>query len=103
MRKPSFTHFRPLILAPKINKKTYVFKAVSWISFFLFVFRFFSKTIDLGTRFEIRWGQKWYQNRPSGAKHLNKSYGGCSFGPFCFKPCFHETKVITVPLGHRGF
>ena len=80
----------------------FLLKLLLGFVFFSF-FKLFSKMVDFATRFEIRWGQKRYQNRPSGAKHLNKSYGGCSFGPSCFKPCFHETKVIPVPLGHRGF
>ena len=28
---------------------------------------------------------------------------GMNLKGFVFKPCFHENKLILVPLGHRGF
>ena len=39
---------------------------------FSYFSRFLSKMVDFGTPFEIRWGQQWHQNRPSGAKMASK-------------------------------
>ena len=70
---------------------------------------------DFGTPFEIRWGQKWHQNPPSGATSL-KFLALCSvcfefFGVPCSRPCFSRKHsnpravgtVILVPLGPSVF
>ena len=63
MRKPFFFTISGLSFSHQksINKLCF-FKAASWIFFF------FSKMVDFRTPFEIRWGQKWQQNHPSGVK-----------------------------------
>ena len=58
MRKPLFYHFRPLILASEIDQEIMFFHSRFLDLLFLIFFRFFSKTVDFGTPFEIRWGQK---------------------------------------------
>ena len=52
MRKPLFDHFRPPILASKINKYS-SYQPASWNSFLSF-FQFFQKAIDLGERMKLR-------------------------------------------------
>ena len=97
--KTSFLQFQA---SQKSINKSCLFKAVSWTSFFSFLGDFFQKWSILGPASKsVR--VKWYQNRPSGAKMLKTNYSGCSFLGSFFKPRFHETIVILVPLGHRGF
>ena len=67
-----------------------------------FFFDFF-QTIDLGTPFEIRWGQKWHQNRPSSAKDSKKGVFFTTHSRPVLASAFHETIVILVPLGRSVF
>ena len=70
MRQPFFYHFWRLILASEIDQEIVFFHSRYSDLLFLIFFVFFSKTVDFGTPFEIRWGQKWHQNLPSGATNL---------------------------------
>ena len=59
MRKPLFYHFRRLILASEIDQEIMFFhNRFLDLLFLIFLSFFFSKTVDFGTPFEIRWGQK---------------------------------------------
>ena len=54
---------------------------------FLIFFRCFSKMVDFGTPFEIRWGQQWHQNQPSGATDHKKSRRVSSKTTLLGRPC----------------
>ena len=43
--------------------------------------------VDFGTPFEIRWGQKWHQNQPSGATNHKKSRRVSSKTKLLGRPC----------------
>ena len=66
--------------------------------FFIFCC-FFSKMVDLGTPFEIRWGQKWHQNPPSSAKDSKTIVFFTTDSWPVLASAFHETTVILVPFG----
>ena len=62
MRKPLFDHFRPLILALKINQKIMFFQS-RFFDLFFFVFRIVSKMLVLGTPFKIERAQSSTTNQ----------------------------------------
>ena len=105
MGKPLFYHFRHLILASKIDQT---------IMFLLkpFLGPHFSKKKNIIIFIFIF--QKWsILGPPSKSDGVNNGtqidqvvqiLRNFLFpGTASFQPCFHETIIITVPLGHRGF
>ena len=94
MRNILFQHFWPLILASKTNQQIMVLKAISWTSFFFSNNgRFWDPLRNpMGSKMALQIDQ-W---APKGANNLivQRHFRD---------PGFHETMVIKVPLGHRGF
>ena len=101
MRTPLFYHFRPLILASKIDKQIMLFSSRFLDLLFSFFPNIFQNMVDLGTPFEIRWGQKWYQNQPSGATDHKKSRRVSSKTKLVGRPCSSKparsTQYIIFP------
>jgi hypothetical protein len=103
MRKPLFYSFRPFILASKNDQQIMFFQS-RFLDFLFHIFLdFFQNWSILGPPSKSDGIQNGNQNRPSGAKMLEILSVGMPTLRFVFKPCFHETIVILVPLGHRGF
>ena len=59
-----------------------------------------SQSHDFGTPSESSWAQNSSQNLPS---ETNKFHFSSLWWCLVAHPCFHETIMITVPLGHGGF
>ena len=100
MRKPLFYHFRPIILASQINQKIMFFQSRFLELLFLICFQFCLKNCRIWDPSKIQWAPKWHQKSTKWRPKAEKS--GPPLSKFS-EPYFHETMVITVPLGHRGF
>ena len=58
--------------------------------------------VDFGTPFEIRWGQTWHQNQPSGAANLKKSRRVSSKTTLLGRPCSPKPARSAHPHSNRS-
>ena len=70
--KTSFLPFQAYHFSTKNRSKNHVFLKPLLGPHFSHVLLIFSKMVNFGTPFEIRWAPKWHQNRPSGTKIASK-------------------------------
>ena len=82
MRKRLFYNFRPLILASEIDQTTMFFQSRFLDLLFLIFVRCFSKIVDFGIPFKIRWDPKW---QPKSIRwRQNARISKCRYAYFAF-------------------
>ena len=103
MRKPLFyncqaSHFS---IRNQLNKSCF-FKAVSWVSLFsfvLFFLLFFSKMVDLGTPFKIRWGQNPLRVRGRTQQSVSGWFSPVAVSLSCTAPYLTSPFLYVISLG----